>query len=232
MSTPATVAVIIPARDEEELLPSALSSVVAASEMLASQHPEVECQVYVVLDSCQDASADIVASYRHVKAVAVEVGCVGAARAAGVEAAAASNSLLVAERVWIANTDADSTVPLTWLTSQVACARSGHDLVVGMVEPHPGDLTPGELTAWRSRHQVSDGHDHVYGANLGFSLAAYRAAGGYRPLRVHEDVGLVSAMRAAGVAGIALAQPRVITSGRRAGRAPDGFATYLTRLGS
>lgn len=230
MSAPAAVAVVIPARDEEELLASCLSSVVLSAGVLAAEHPHVELQIFVVLDSCHDASADIVAQYEHVEAVVVQLGCVGAARAAGVEAAAERNSHREASRLWIANTDADSTVPASWLTSQVACAKLGHELVVGMVVPNPGDLTVDELIAWRSRHRVSDGHNHVYGANLGFSLSAYRRAGGFPPLGVHEDVGLVSAMKATGVSGTAPAEPRVVTSGRHKGRTPEGFATYLTRM--
>lgn len=232
MSAPTAVAVVIPARDEQELLSGCLESVGGAVRRLASAHPRIRCQIFVVLDSCRDASAEIVADYPGVRAVVGQMGCVGAARAVGVEAAAAWNPALAANRLWLANTDADGTVPRSWLVSQVAYARRGYDLVVGMVEPSPGDLTVDELSTWRARHQVSDGHDHVYGANLGFSLPAYRAVGGYRPLPVHEDVELVSAMRKAGATSIAPAQPRVVTSGRRIARAPQGFATYLTTLGS
>jgi hypothetical protein len=34
------------------------------------------------------------------------------------------------------------------------------------------------------------GHHHVHGANLGMSASAYGAAGGFPPLRTHEDVAL------------------------------------------
>jgi len=70
------------------------------------------------------------------------------------------------------------------------------------------------------------------GANLGFTLDAYRAAGGFPLLPTHEDVGLVTAMREAGVPSLATGAVPVVTSGRRTGRAPDGFARYLDGLGA
>ena len=232
MSTPAALAVVIPARDEEELLPSCLDSVDLAVQHLRASRPDIACHVFVVLDSCQDGSADVVAGCPGASVVAVEAGCVGVARAAGVEAAAEWASTLGAAPLWVANTDADSTVPQNWLAEQVRLAHEGHDLVVGMVQPTPGDLTVEELRIWRARHRAAQGHHHVHGANLGFSLAAYRSVGGYRPLPVHEDVDLVATMRSAGVSSTAPGEPRVTTSGRRAARAPGGFAGYLADLGA
>ena len=86
--------------------------------------------------------------------------------------------------------------------------------------------------AWHQRHTTADGHDHVHGANLGFSLEAYRAVGGFPLLPTHEDVGLVTALREAGVPSLATGAVPVVTSGRRTGRAPDGFAPYLDGLGA
>ncbi|WP_165807189.1 glycosyltransferase [Nocardioides currus] len=232
MSTPLAVAVVIPARDEEALLPGCLDSVSRAVRALGREHPEVRCRTFVVLDSCHDGTAGIVAGRRDVSAVPVQAGCVGAARAAGVDAAAVWSGRAAAPRVWIANTDADSTVPEHWLVDQVRFATAGLTLVVGTVEPTAGDLTAEEMVLWRARHSVGDGHQHVHGANLGFTLAAYRAVGGFRPLRVHEDVELVAAMRADGVATVATGSLSVTTSGRRHGRAPDGFAAYLDGLGA
>ena len=226
------MAVVIPARDEEELLPACLDSVAGAVAVLSSTHPEIECRVFVVLDSCRDASPEVVASRADVTAVAVHVGCVGAARAAGVDAAARWASTLDPGALWVANTDADSAVGPSWLVDHVAAATEGHDLVVGTVRPVPGDLTADELDAWRDRHNLSDGHDHVHGANLGVSLAVYRSVGGFRSLAVHEDVELVAALRRAGVSWVAPGEASVTTSGRRTARAPDGFAAYLDGLGA
>ena len=223
---------VIPARDEEELLPGCLDSVARALTALRTAQPGIDARVVVVLDSCQDTSAEVVARRAGVTAVAVHVGSVGAARAAGVESAAAWASRLGPGELWVATTDADSTVPPDWLVNQVRLASEGRDLVVGTVRPVPGDLTADELDAWWARHSLADGHDHVHGANLGFSLAAYRSVGGFRPIPVHEDVELVGAMRRAGCSWVAPGGPSVTTSGRRTSRAPEGFAAYLDGLGA
>ena len=232
MSRPSAVAVVIPARDEERLLGGCLDSMDRAVATLHATHPEISCRVIVVLDSCSDASAEVVARRAGVTAVPVQVGCVGAARDAGVESAAAWAAKLAGGPLWVANTDADSTVPPGWLVNQVGFASEGHDLVVGTVRPVPGDLTADEMDAWWARHTLTDGHDHVHGANLGFSLAAYRSVGGFGPLPVHEDVELVRALRLAGCSWVAPGGPPVTTSGRRTSRAPGGFAAYLDGLGA
>ena len=132
----------------------------------------------------------------------------------------------------VATTDADSVVPRHWLVGQLRLAARGAGLVVGTVQPQPADLGPEVLEAWRARHSTSDGHAHVHGANLGFTLPAYRAAGGFRPLAVHEDVALVEAMDRVGIERVATGALPVLTSGRHVGRAPDGFAAYLHDLGA
>lgn len=229
MRAPSAVAVVIPARDEEALLPACLESVRVARDVLRAQHPTVRTEVFVVLDACHDDTAGVVA--RHgVRPVTSRSGNVGAARALGVEAAAE----WAEDRggLWIASTDADSVVPPHWLLTQVHLAAHGRDLVVGTVSPRPLDLSPEVLAAWHARHTLSDGHEHVHGANLGFSLEAYHHVGGFAPLPVHEDVELVEAMRRASLDWVATGAIDVSTSGRRTARAPLGFASYLEGLGA
>ena len=64
MTTPAAVAVVIPARDEEALLPACLDSVADAVHVLGAEHPEIRTRVFVVLDACRDRSAQVVAERR------------------------------------------------------------------------------------------------------------------------------------------------------------------------
>lgn len=232
MTAPGAVAVVVPARDEEELLPACLVALARATDALAAAAPGVRCRTFVVLDSCRDGSAAVVGRHLGVTVVPVQAGCVSAARAAGVEAAAAWAARDGLEPLWLASTDADSEVPPHWLVAQHRLATEGVGLVVGTVVPTPGDLTHAELEEWQRRHELRDGHGHVHGANLGLSLDAYRAVGGFRPLPVHEDVELVRAVRSAGISHAAVGHLAVTTSGRRSSRVPDGFAAYLDGLGA
>ena len=220
------VGVVVPARDEEQLLPGCLASVEAAVAELASMRPEVTAAVVVVLDRCRDGSARVVGEHPGVRAVVSRAGCVGAARATGV--AAVLRSAGAPASTWLACTDADTRVPVHWLRRQVELADAGHDLVLGTVEPD--DLGSGLLGRWRARHVLAEGHPHVHGANLGIRASTYAAAGGFAPVPVHEDVLLVRAARAAGARSASTDRTRVVTAGRLDGRVVGGFASYLHRL--
>jgi hypothetical protein len=137
-----------------------------------------------------------------------------------------------AASLWIACTDADSTVPSDWLLGQLGYARSGVDMVLGTVLPDPDELAAGLLAAWRLRHNNSDGHPHVHGANMGFRGDMYLAAGGFQDVLTHEDVLLSVSVRAAGGRVLSAGASPVITSGRTEGRAPGGMSHYLQEIGS
>lgn len=133
-------------------------------------------------------------------------------------------------RVWVACTDADSEVPPGWLVAQVDCADRGFACRVGSVQP---ELEPAEqalLRRWTALHSHPAGHDHVYGADLGFALDAYERVGGFKPLACGEDVDLVRRLRAAGAPVLATGEDPVRTSGRRTSRVRGGFADYLAGL--
>ncbi|MFC8500849.1 glycosyltransferase [Pedococcus sp. NPDC057267] len=223
------VVVVVPARDEEELLPACLDSVDAARTALGRRRPDVEVVVVVVLDRCTDGTAGVVAARRHVRGLWSDTGVVGAARAAGVSAALGDVHAGSLSTTWISCTDADTTVPAQWLWRQVELAEAGADLVTGTVVPT--DLPGGLFGRWRARHVLGEGHPHVHGANLGVRADAYLAAGGFPPEPVHEDVLLVEAVRTAGHRWVATDTTRVATSSRSAGRVVGGgFSGYLRRL--
>src|SRR5579871_945835 len=71
------VAVIIPAHNEEKLLPECLEAVSGAVEQVG-----IPVRVLVVLDRCADGTADICRQCE-VDVVRVDAGCVGLARAGG-----------------------------------------------------------------------------------------------------------------------------------------------------
>lgn len=224
------VHVVVPARDEAGFLPRTLASLHLAVAVATRVDADLEVHVTVVLDSCTDASVDIVRRRRWVSALEVASGVVGEVRAIGVERARVVAGDRDPARVWIACTDADTSVPPRWLVEQLALAGQGCELVVGTVRPDSADLTDEVLAAWESRHRLREGHTHVHGANLGFTLAAYDRVGGFEPVRSGEDVRLVGSLQQAGVRWRATARTQVVTSGRRVGRVPDGFSTYLLEL--
>ena len=221
------VLVVVPAHDEEELLGRCLTSVAAAAAQLRTARPAVLVETMVVLDRCRDGS-EAVAAQHPVEVLRIDAACVGVARARGVEQAARTCADLDPARVWVASTDADTTVSSTWLTQQVDAAEAGAHLVVGRVEPDTADLDGRVHAAWHRLHPAAGDSHHVHGANLGIRLDAYELAGGFPPLREHEDAVLVAAARRLGLR--VASGTTAVTSGRLQGRAGGGFAGYLRRL--
>lgn len=226
MSSLADVVVVVPARDEAELLGRCLRGLRRARAALAERHPGVRSSTLVVLDRCRDGSA-VVAARHDCTVLEVDLGSVGAVRAAGVLRARQVTDA-DPRRVWVASTDADSAVPEDWLVQHAEAAASGAGLVLGPVRPVGPGLSTDSLHAWRARDGALAGHQRVHGANLGVRLADLDRAGGFRPVPEHEDVLLVADLRRLGVAE--RTGPAVLTSGRLAGRSPGGFAGYLRGL--
>ncbi|WP_168929445.1 glycosyltransferase [Nocardioides sp. GY 10113] len=221
--------VVIPAHNEAGLLPGCLRSVAEAERHLAQagrgSAPPVD--VTVVVDASTDGTAEVAAAHG-AAVLAVDTRCVGLARAAGVDAAARGREARPSEDVWIAMTDADTTVPADWLSAQVEMAHSGIELFVGRAHPDPDDLPPRAVEQWWRLHADPD-ELQIHGANLGFSLAAYRRTGGFRPLPEHEDVTFVQDALSAGLTWTH-AGPWVRTSGRPSGRVSGGFSGHLRTL--
>lgn len=214
------IAVVIPARDEEALLPRCLASVTVAAAR-ARRRTGVTVEVIVVADRCTDATVQA-AQHGGARALEVDHGAVGAARRDGVTFA-----LMAFESDWIANTDADSVVPPNWLDEQVRLARKGTDVVIGTVRPDPADLSTEQLARWRSTRVSGVPNGHVHGANLGVRVSTYLAAGGFTTLPEHEDVDLVARCSALGAVVVPTAAIDVTTSGRSESRAPGGYSRYL-----
>lgn len=223
------IAVVIPAANEEQLIGSCLSSVRAARGHL-QRSMAIPVRIVVVLDGCLDSTAAIAAASGDVLLVTITAGSVGAARRAGASAALAGGG--PPGELWLANTDADSQVPVNWLTSMMTGARLGAHLVLGTVTPGPC-LGPAARAEWSGRHRLRDGHRHVHGANLGIRGDAYLDLGGWQPLVTGEDADL--ARRATLTRQLRISRTAsipVMTSVRRDGRAPRGFSTYLRALGA
>jgi hypothetical protein len=221
------MAVIVPAADEEEHVGDCLSAIRAAAADVY-RAAGIRVRVVLVLDRCLDQTAAIARRSAGVELVTAGARNVGAARRAGAGRALAGPGR--ASELWLASTDADSQVPVRWLTGMLAEARAGAHLVLGTVVPGPG-LGPARRRAWAGRHHLRDGHPHVHGANLGIRGDAYLALGGWPALPTGEDAELARRATAAGHVRIArTAAIPVVTSTRRAGRAPQGFSGYLRDL--
>lgn len=226
------VCVIVPAADEQHNIARCLHSIERAHlHLLASISAALRVQIIVVLDGCRDRTPVVVAEFvaaGRVEQVISTARRVGAARHDG--AYRAIEGTHSPEGLWLANTDADSTVPDDWLVAMVAAANAGADVVLGTVVPDSG-LSPILHAAWHARHDLREGHPHVHGANLGIRGSTYLSLGGWRRgLRSHEDVDLAERASSAGVAVLRTARIPVTTSTRMKGQAPGGFASYLRNL--
>ena len=124
--------VLIPARDEEDLLPRCLESVLAAREALLDV---ASCDVVVAVDSSIDDTLAIAQRMLGNAGVAIQctAGIVGVARASAAKVALQRRTQ-TPSRIWLANTDADCWVPPTWLTEQPESAEAGVQAIAGIVD--------------------------------------------------------------------------------------------------
>ena len=223
------IGVIVPAHNEQHLLPSCLASLRRAARAL----PDTPAALVVVADACRDLTAQ---AARRGGATVIEIGArnVGAARAAGVREVLRRAGQLDPADIWLATTDADTVVPPSWLRQQVCYASQGWDAVVGTIRVADWSGHPHETRA-RFAQRYGDGsgpHPHVHGANLGFRASAYLTANGFPAVATAEDHALVAALSAGGSRVLRTRALSVVTSARRVARAPRGFSGYLAALDS
>jgi glycosyltransferase involved in cell wall biosynthesis len=233
------VGVVIPAHNEESRIGVCLDSVRWA---LGRVPAGIRTELCVVQDSCTDRTPEVVAGRlrgwpgAHVVSVRHRPSGtgVGQVRDIGVRMVLRRLGTDHPERVWLLNTDADTTVPASWVAEQLRYAMGGAHGVAGLAELRRERRLSGPALA-RYREIVSSGlrgatHGHVYGANLGVRADAYLRCGGF-PARGHGEEHHL--WRALADAGCRLHQPsalRVSTSGRTVGRARGGLADLLRSL--
>lgn len=224
--------VVVPAHNEEELLPACLAALCRSASLAA-----VPVRLLVVADTCTDRSAAIARAH-DAQVIDTRARNVGAARAAGMAELLRPDLVGTADplepaAIWLATTDADTVVPPDWLSRQLRWADQGRDLVLGTVAVADWTGHPAHVpAAFDAHYAFGDGpHPHVHGANIGIRGSAYLAAGGFRPLRTAEDHALVAAATEAGCSVLRAADLTVQTSSRRHARAPHGFGHLLQTLG-
>ena len=221
------VGVVVPAHNEQSLLPACLASVRRAAQVL----DRMPVHLVVVADACRDATASV-ARRAGAAVVTISARSVGAARAAGVREVLRRTAPLDPADVWLATTDADSVVPGHWLCQHVRYGEQGWDAVAGTVRVTDwSGYQPEVRSLFRQRYSASTGpHPHVHGANLGCRAAAYLRAGGFPCVPAAEDRALVAALTATGSRIRRTRALSVITSARRENRVPHGFSGYLADL--
>ncbi len=225
-----SIGVIVPAHNEQDLLPACLTSLRRAARALRG----IPAHVVVVADACRDRTAQV-ARRGGASVVSISAGSAGAARAAGAREVLRLTRHLDPASVWLATTDADTLVPARWLRQQVRHASQGWDAIVGTIQVADwSGYPPGTRSLFRERYEGVDTgtgqHSHVHGANLGFRASAYLAAGGFPALPTAEDHALVAALAGVGSRVLRTRALPVITSARRESRAPHGFSHYLAQL--
>ncbi len=232
------IAVIIPARNEELLLPRCLASVQRARKALPFG---VTSDLIVVADCSDDRTEEIAAAMLAEggdgTVIHSDAGAVGVARALGVRLALHrylegrfSQTGQAFERCWLANTDADCIVPEDWLALQLASAESGSAAVAGVVDVDSFEEHEQHVEQrFRLTYLLhADGtHTHVHGANFGIRADAYCGAGGWSNCETGEDHHLWRRLQRGAAPIVSSTRLRVVTSGRRVGRAPLGFADAL-----
>jgi len=218
--------VVVPAHNEEALLPACLAALRRAARTVSTP-----VHVLVVADTCTDKTA-ATAQACGARVISISARNVGAARAAGMTELLRLTAPSDPARVWLATTDADTTVPPGWLRRQLRYADRGWDVVLGTVEVADWDGHPPHVpAAFDALYEFGAGpHPHVHGANLGLRASAYLAAGGFRPLRTAEDHALLAAATEAGCPVVQASDITVQTSARRQARAPRGFSHLLRTL--
>jgi cellulose synthase/poly-beta-1,6-N-acetylglucosamine synthase-like glycosyltransferase len=220
--------VVVPAHNEKADLPGCLRAVLTAA--LCAPIP---VSIVVVLDASDDNSVQLAGRYGpDVHFVSVEAHNVGTARAVGF---GYGRSLCRDDdECWYATTDADSRVDPGWLIHQL---ELGAEMVLGVVRVanwrhHSADVVNRYVQAYKAgAHSLDGHHEHIHGANMGFSAKAYWRVGGFRAMSSGEDVDLVERFEAAGYRIHRDTELSVITSARTRARAPRGFAHYLRQLG-
>jgi cellulose synthase/poly-beta-1,6-N-acetylglucosamine synthase-like glycosyltransferase len=216
------VGIVLPVHDEEELLPAALEALEVTIGLLP---PSLACRVVVVLDDCRDGSSEVARGWATRTGALVlhrQSRIVGMARSAGVRAFFSLCPEVPPASIWIATTDADSRVPQDWLTVQLEAHEAGADLWAGRVRV---DEESAVVRRWKAIYSAEP--SPIHGANLGFSGSLYEQIGGFRSLRSGEDRDLLRRAMAAGFTVAYGRRATVVTSARRRGRAPGGFASVL-----
>jgi glycosyltransferase involved in cell wall biosynthesis len=234
--------VVVPARDEEDLISSCLQSLAAQQDVSPDEY-----EVLLVLDACSDATEERALAVRRVipslRLYLLDGPGRGSGHARRVGMDAASQRLHALERpdALICCTDADTVVAPDWLSAQLDAAARGARAIGGRISLLDDGTVSRSLVSWheergRRKHQqflargddpTTTQHWQFSGASISLTADTYRRVGGIKPLRALEDEHLERVLLDHDVRIHRLSSVRVVTSPRTQGRALRGLAHDL-----
>ncbi|WP_206240095.1 glycosyltransferase [Novosphingobium terrae] len=244
-----SIAVALPAMDEEADLPACLAALDAAAARY-----DGTVTVMVLANNCRDGTVDVLerARLNHARLEWTALSLLPAYRHAGwarrLAFDQAATFLLSSDDV-LACTDADTLVAPDWFVRTIRHIDGGADAVAGRALTRRSDrATLGREAALRLnmlgryytaldwlRAQAAPPDDpwprHFFegGASIALTLDVYRRIGGAPTPSVAEDRALFSAVREAGGRVRHPLDVRVFTSSRTEGRAAGGMADTLAK---
>jgi glycosyltransferase involved in cell wall biosynthesis len=221
--------VVVPARDEQELIGPCLRALAAQEGVERSDYA-----VILVLDGCRDATRErALASAAGLELTIVErppLG-VGAARRLGMDLACDRLLAAGAPGALVVSTDADSEAAPGWLAALLAAAGAGARAIGGevVVEGLEDGVARRRDARLRARMHALPGaaHPHFSGASIAVTADTYRRVGGLEPRAALEDEAFARALARARIPIVHIAEARVRTSARPVGRAFRGLARDL-----
>jgi glycosyltransferase involved in cell wall biosynthesis len=221
--------VVVPARDEQELIGPCLRALAAQEGVERSDYA-----VILVLDGCRDATRErALASAAGLELTIVErppLG-VGAARRLGMDLACDRLLAAGAPGALVVSTDADSEAAPGWLAALLAAAGAGARAIGGevVVEGLEDGVARRRDARLRARMHALPGaaHPHFSGASIAVTADTYRRVGGLEPRAALADEAFARALARARIPIVHIAEARVRTSARPVGRAFRGLARDL-----
>jgi len=221
--------IAIPARDEEALIGRCLRAIAAQRGVARDAY-----SVVLVLDGCTDATRERAlqaAGDLRLHVVESPPLGVGAARRLGMDIACERLLAAGAPDGLVVTTDADSEVEPGWLAALLQAAAGGAQAIGGEVEVEGLDSGVARRRqarlAARLRGLPGAAHPHFSGASIAVTAETYRRVGGLEPRAALEDEAFARALAGARVPIARIADARVRTSARPAGRAFRGLARDL-----
>ncbi len=195
------VSVVVAAKDEEENLPACLASLVNVD------YPVDLLEIIVVNDQSGDSTPAVINGYSHNYDFVRRVDAVDGTDMRG-KANALSQGIDSAHGEFIFLTDADCSVPVTWISGMLKYFEENTGIVGGVTLISKADdiLSGIQTLDWDFLLSIGAGAATLrkplacLGNNLAFRMKAYQDVGGYRKIRfsVTEDYALFKAIAESG----------------------------------